>query len=125
MSSKTTRLIAIGGGFFAVLLGAFGAHALKNSVPPHLIETWKTANFYHFMHVVVLLAVAIRQQLDRSDLLSLQRVVGGFLLGMTLFSGSLYLYVITQIPLLAMITPIGGIILLLSWAYWFKVELTH
>ncbi len=123
MDKKTTLLLAISSGFFAVLLGAFGAHALKSIVAPNLIETWKTASFYHFMHTVVLLIVAIRQQMDITRSLALKRVVVGFTLGMMLFSGSLYLYVISQIKIFAMITPIGGVVLLLSWAYWFKTEL--
>lgn len=119
--SKNLLLISLVSGFLAVLLGAFGAHALKTSLTPQLIETWKTASFYHFVHTVVLLIVLLKQQINP---LKQYTTIGlGFLVGLILFSGSLYVYVISQIKLFALITPIGGVFLLLSWAYWFKVEL--
>ncbi len=127
MNNKTL-LFTIASGFVAVLLGAFGAHALKNIAPLALIDTWKTASFYHFIHTVVLLIIILKQQLlthlgKQLDSSAYNKVVIGFFAGMILFSGSLYLYVLSQIKLFAMVTPIGGVILLLSWAYWFKTEL--
>lgn len=91
-------------------------------VPVNLLDTWKTASFYHFIHTAVIFIIVLKQQAVNSK--NHLMVINGFLLGMILFSGNLYLYVITQIKLLAMITPIGGLVLLASWPYWFMVELT-
>lgn len=123
MTQKSVLLIAISSGFIAVLLGAFGAHALKNMVPPAMIVTWKTASFYHFIHTVILLLIALRQQIRPFKGQQFNRIAIGFIMGMVLFSGSLYVYVISQMTVFAMITPIGGLVLLFSWAYWFKAEL--
>ncbi len=124
MNHRVYLLIAISSGFIAVLLGAFGAHALKSIASPAMIETWKTASFYHFIHTAVLLIVILKHQVNPFTILQFNRLTIGFILGMCLFSGSLYLYVMSQITFFAMITPIGGLVLLLSWAYWFRVELS-
>lgn len=123
MTQRTALLLTISSGFLAVLLGAFGAHALKSIVSPAMIETWKTASFYHFIHTTVILIIVLKQPISFSKKHSY--VVLGFLIGMLLFSGSLYIYVLSQIKLFALITPIGGLCLLLSWSYWFKVELSN
>jgi len=120
--SKHGLLIAIGSGFLAVLLGAFGAHALKSMVPLSLLDTWKTASFYHFIHTVILIFITFKFDREGLGHKKYQQLFIGFLMGMILFSGSLYVYVISQITLFAMVTPIGGVVLLLSWAYWFKIE---
>ncbi len=125
MTERTALLIAISSGFLAVLLGAFGAHALKGMVPLALLTTWKTASFYHFIHTLVLLGIGIKQSGTRLKQRQYTFINVGFLTGILLFSGSLYIYVLTQTKVFAMVTPIGGVILLFSWAYWFKVELLN
>jgi len=101
----------------AVMLGAFGAHAIKNSVSVAHMTSWQTATQYHFYHALGLIGLGIYYQnkaLDRWAQLS-----GIFLLlGIVLFSGSLYLLVLTGQTKLGMITPIGGVLFILGWASW-------
>ena len=98
-------------GSTAVLLGAFGAHGLKSlKVEPSLLATWATASQYHLIHSVALLYVSRIQ--TPAGVLSTRL----FASGTALFSGSLYLLVLTGIKPLGAITPIGGLVLACAWA---------
>jgi uncharacterized membrane protein YgdD (TMEM256/DUF423 family) len=96
-------------GFFAVALGAFGAHGLKSIVTPDMLETYRTGVLYHLIHSVVILAIGFygNKRLNISALF--------FLIGIILFSFSLYVYSVTGIKALAMITPFGGVSFLIGW----------
>jgi len=94
-------------GFLGVAIGAFGAHGLKHIVPAELLPSFDTGVRYHLIHAVVLLVLAKQEHLNLSRIL--------ILTGIILFSFSLYLYVITGIRSIAMITPIGGFFLLSGW----------
>jgi uncharacterized membrane protein YgdD (TMEM256/DUF423 family) len=96
-------------GALGVGLGAFGAHGLKNVVSdPSLLDTWETAARYHLVHALALGLVAAHP--------GQPRVAGGlFLLGMLLFSGSLYTLVLTEQRWLGAITPLGGLALIAGW----------
>lgn len=96
-------------GALGVVLGAFGAHGLKQILTPELIETYRTGIFYHLIHSVVLLAISLNSKYN----LSLPFYF--ILAGIVLFSFSLYIYTISGIITFAMITPIGGISLILGW----------
>ena len=102
-------------GFFGatgVAAGAFGAHALGASVTPERLAVWETAAQYHLIHAVVLLVLATRT----TGAGALERlVVAGFTLGVLLFSFSLYALVLTDVSRFAMVTPVGGLLLMLSW----------
>ncbi len=95
-------------GAAAVLLGAFGAHALAKYTgqDPKSLKTWETAAHYHLVHSAALLASSGH----RSKL-----PAGLFTGGIVLFSGSLYLLVLTQKKWLGAITPIGGLLLTGGW----------
>lgn len=96
-------------GATAVAFGAFGAHGLKSILTPELLDTYKTGLFYHLIHSIVLLVLSISQKYNF-------RIPYYFIIsGIILFSFSLYIYSITSIKVFAMITPIGGICLLLGW----------
>ncbi|HEX4083453.1 MAG TPA: DUF423 domain-containing protein [Chthoniobacteraceae bacterium] len=96
-------------GFLAVALGAFGAHLLKARLAAlQMTEVWHTAVFYHLVHAVVMLFLAGRPVFARNAWLL-------FLVGIILFSGSLYLMAATGAKWLGPITPIGGICLLAGW----------
>lgn len=103
-------------GFLAVGLGAFGAHALRGHFDqfPNLKATYETAVAYHFYHTLALLAVAWAVHRWPSGLMTW----AGYLLiiGIIIFSGSLYLLVATNVSRLGAITPIGGVALLAGWA---------
>jgi len=92
-------------GFVGVGLGAFGAHAVKGFVEPAMLEVWKTATLYLFVHVF---AAFQANQVS-------PRIAAMFSLGTLVFSGSLYAMVITNLKVLGAITPIGGVIYLIAW----------
>lgn len=98
----------------AVLLGAFGAHALRARLGADWLAIWQTGVQYQMVHALGLLAVAFL--LDRTGAAPFR--VAGWLMfaGMVLFSGSLYLLVLTQVRLLGAVTPIGGLAFLVAWA---------
>jgi uncharacterized membrane protein YgdD (TMEM256/DUF423 family) len=98
-------------GFIGVALGAFGAHALRGRVAPEMIEVWKTGVLYHLLHTLALLAVAaLGAKVARPRL-----VAGLFLAGIAIFSGSLYLLVLTDVRVLGAVTPLGGLSLMAGW----------
>jgi len=99
-------------GFTAVLLGAFGAHGLRDRLAPALLEIYRTGVLYHLVHALVVLAIALG-----ADRLRRPRLVAGlFTAGIAIFSGTLYLLSITATMWLGMITPVGGLLLLAGWA---------
>jgi uncharacterized membrane protein YgdD (TMEM256/DUF423 family) len=114
------RLIIIASvfGILAVILGAFGAHALKSLLDPAGLEVWKTAVSYHFYHTLALLFVSI---LPASNSKVVNMAAWFFSLGIIFFSGSLYLISakeilnITQLSVLGPLTPIGGLFFILGW----------
>lgn len=98
-------------GATAVLAGAFGAHALKSVLSEGALETWGTASQYHLLHAVALLALATWVR-------NIPRLVRAFRLmasGTVLFSGSLYVLVLTGMGGIGWITPLGGILLVAAW----------
>jgi uncharacterized membrane protein YgdD (TMEM256/DUF423 family) len=98
-------------GFVGVVLGAFGAHALRGRVAPEMIEVWKTGVLYHLLHTLALLAVAaLGPKVARPRL-----VAGFFLGGIAVFSGSLYLLVLTDTRILGAVTPLGGLAFMAGW----------
>lgn len=118
--------LAIAGlsGFLAVALGAFGAHGLKDRLAPDLMAVYQTAVQYHFYHSLLLLAVAILLlKYPQQGLLTAS--AGSTLVGLLLFSGSLYLLAFTGVRWLGAITPLGGIGFLLGWLLlaWFGFKL--
>lgn len=97
-----------------VALGAFGAHGLKARVSPELLTVWQTGVLYHLVHALALLLIGILCQLMPD--VPLVRTSGWTLqLGILLFSGSLYVMVLTGMRGLGMITPLGGVAFLLGW----------
>lgn len=100
-------------GFTGVALGAFAAHGLKNRLSADYLAIFHTGVTYQLVHALALFGVA---------LLAVHlpgRLVGWagylFVLGIVLFSGSLYLLTLTGISRLGMITPIGGLCFLAGW----------
>ena len=112
---KTAAII----GLLSVALGAFAAHALKNVVSDYAVNIFETAVRYQFYHVFALLAVAIIYKDNRNNFIKWAGML--FIIGIILFSGSLYfLAVIKAIVLpgykwLGPITPVGGLFFILGW----------
>jgi uncharacterized membrane protein YgdD (TMEM256/DUF423 family) len=100
--------------FLGVALGAFGAHGLKSRVAEDMLVVWQTAVQYHLVHALGLLLVGILCQLLPGA--PLVRSAGWFLLaGTVLFSGSLYVMVLSGLRPLGIITPLGGVAFLIGW----------
>ncbi|MDF1763101.1 MAG: DUF423 domain-containing protein [Oleibacter sp.] len=107
--------IAAIAGFSGVALGAFGAHGLKKVLSPELMSAYQTGVLYHLIHAVVLLVLSA--WLFVHPTVWLQRSAVMMLLGLILFSGSLYALALTGERLLGMITPFGGVAWLVAWSF--------
>ncbi|SJM91175.1 DUF423 domain-containing protein [Crenothrix polyspora] len=100
--------------FFAVAMGAFGAHALKGVLSPEMLAVYHTAVDYQMWHALGLIAIAqLRVHAPDSALLIWAGVL--MFLGIVLFSGSLYGLSLRELKWLGMITPIGGVCFLIAW----------
>lgn len=106
---KIWTIISAVSGFTTVALGAFGAHGLKSTISAEMLEIFKTGIFYQFVHTIVLLILSVTKFI-KGKISSIL-----FLLGIILFSFSLYLYSTSGIKILAMITPVGGVCFLIGW----------
>lgn len=118
MAKLFIQLAALNGAL-AVMIGAFGAHALKARLTPELLSVYETGVQYHFWHSLALLAVGLLAlQLPDSRALIASGIT--FIVGIILFSGSLYLLASTDIRLLGfmpvgLITPFGGMSFIIGW----------
>ncbi len=100
-------------GFLSVALGAFGAHSLKNVLDAYGKSIYEKAVLYQMFHAIGLIGVGLLQQFFRETSFSLAG--WGFIAGILLFSGSLYLLAVTGLKWLGAITPIGGLSFLFGW----------
>jgi len=105
--------IGAGNGLLAVAAGAFGAHYLKNRLSAGDLTTFETAARYQMYHALALLAISVMAHARPSATVS----TAGWcmLLGIILFSGSLYGLALGGWKWLGLITPIGGLSLLAGW----------
>lgn len=115
-------------GASAVIFGAFGAHALKEIISEQSLEVYKTGVQYHFYHVVLLAILSLNSKAFDAKLLNRAFVL--FLLGILLFSGSLYLLAVQyilgiNIKWLGPITPIGGLCFIIGWIYFILLGLKY
>ena len=111
MTNPTATRIAAAAGFLAVVLGAFGAHGLKHLLAGNgTTVIWEKAVFYHFIHAVMLFVLAERKTFPAFPWWS-------FLVGIVIFSGSLYLLAVTNVLWLGAITPLGGLAFLVGWGW--------
>ncbi|MEQ9545350.1 MAG: DUF423 domain-containing protein [Marinobacter sp.] len=99
----------------AVMAGAFGAHGLRDMVSARGLEVFQTAVTYQVYHSIALILVAILAGMELQRRL-LAVASGFFLAGILLFSGSLYVLVLTDIRWVGPITPIGGVCFMVGWA---------
>jgi uncharacterized membrane protein YgdD (TMEM256/DUF423 family) len=115
-------------GMLAVILGAFGAHGLEKIVDAKMLDRFHTGVEYQFYHSFAIGLVGLLVQ--RNPNAYYVKAAYAFILGIILFSGSLYLYVFTGITKIAMITPLGGTAFiiawgLLAWGIWKTETLSH
>jgi uncharacterized membrane protein YgdD (TMEM256/DUF423 family) len=113
---KLARAALVAGalaGASAVVLGAFGAHALRNSLDESALATWRTAVDYQFWHSLALLAVGVIARDGATRPLRLS--AAAFACGIALFSGSLYALALGSPRGAGVITPIGGLAFIVGW----------
>lgn len=121
--SKTFLLIGAILGALSVLLGAFAAHGLKKIIPAESITTFETGVRYQFYHTFALLAIGIL--IERFPNQAMAWAGYCFIIGVILFSGSLYLLALTKstgsvgVSKIGIITPIGGLFFVAGWLLFF------
>lgn len=98
--------------FLGVALGAFGAHALGDTLSPDRLETYQTAVRYQMFHALALLALGSLPQRT-------QRAAPWLFFGSLVFSGSLYALVFSGVSILGAVAPVGGVFQLVGWAILF------
>jgi uncharacterized membrane protein YgdD (TMEM256/DUF423 family) len=109
MSNRLAKCLAGLLGFSGVLLGAFGAHFLRSSLEKiGTTQIWQTGVLYHLVHAVVLLVLSGWRPVPRAAFIL-------FLVGVLVFSGSLYALAVTDYKWLGAITPLGGLGMLAGW----------
>ena len=101
-------------GMLAVAFGAFGAHALKSRLTEHTLGVYQTAVQYHFYHSLALLAVGVIA-LSYPQTALLRSSGWLFVVGIVIFSGSLYLLSLSGLRWLGAITPLGGLAFIAGW----------
>lgn len=97
----------------AVVFGAFGAHGLKGKLTPEYLDVFNTGAHYHLIHALALVLCGVLA--SRLDSALLRYSGYGFIVGILLFSGSLYALTITGIKSLGMVTPFGGLAFIVGW----------
>ncbi|KGD60601.1 hypothetical protein T9A_02336 [Alcanivorax jadensis T9] len=100
-------------GALAVILGAFGAHGLKSRVDESMLAVWSTASEYHFYHALAMLLCGLLARAFGAS----GMVTAGWVLfaGTLVFSGSLYVLVLSGQKWIGAITPLGGTALIIGW----------
>jgi uncharacterized membrane protein YgdD (TMEM256/DUF423 family) len=114
ISAKTIILIAAISGMIAVLLGAFGAHALQGTLPENLFRAYKTGVSYQLFHTLALLALAILC-LQAGSHYWWQLAALAMVIGILLFSGSLYALALGAPKIVGPLTPLGGLAFIVGW----------
>lgn len=122
--SKTILMTGSALLIMAVVVGAFGAHALKAKLSDDMLQVYKTGVDYHFYHALGILLIGILSFHISSGLINWSAFC--LVAGIVLFSGSLYLMSISGIKWLGAITPLGGLSFIAGWvlllvAVWRKI----
>jgi uncharacterized membrane protein YgdD (TMEM256/DUF423 family) len=105
------------GAFSALIgvgMGAFGAHGLKNVISPEMLAVYQTGVNYQMWHALGLIGIALLHRHEAESKL-LNWAGWLMLIGILLFSGSLYLLAVMDVKQLGMITPFGGVSFLIAW----------
>ena len=98
----------------AVILGAFGAHALRVSLSGEMLAVYKSAGDYHFIHALGLLVIGVLLQHHPESRMLIYSALS-LILGIVLFCGSLYALSLTDLRILGAITPVGGLAFITGW----------
>lgn len=117
------KVVKIGAllGAISVMIGAFGAHGLEEVLRENSrLDTFETAVKYQFYHTLALILVGFLMKTNTSKYLAW--AANFFILGVLIFSGSLYVLSITNYTVLGAITPIGGLFFIFGWLALFRAE---
>ncbi len=110
-------------GLTGVVLGAFGTHLFKPILSQELFSGYQTATHYQLFHALAVLCVGIMYRHYKNRKMQLSGYF--FISGVVLFSGSIYLRVLLDLleldkpMIIALVTPIGGVLLMLGWLFMF------
>ena len=101
-------------GALTIILGAFGAHALKETLSPEALQSFETAVRYQMYHVLLLIMVNLTEHFSNAFK---RKITWVFLTGILLFSGSIYAIYLGKIPVnyIWFVTPLGGLVLIIGW----------
>ncbi len=99
----------------AVAMGAFGAHGLRDRLDAYSMTVYDKAVFYHFVHALGILLVALLARTGAIAPAGQTRVAWLLLIGIIIFSGSLYALAVSGVRILGAITPIGGLAFIIGW----------
>ena len=110
-----SKILSIAGFLMAlgIALGAFGAHAMKDILSPERLETWHTAVNYQVWNALGIIAIVL---VGKSFSVDIKAVTILLLIGIFIFSGSLYTLCLTNLNILGAITPIGGVLFISGWS---------
>jgi uncharacterized membrane protein YgdD (TMEM256/DUF423 family) len=113
--------VAAAGLGLAVILGAFGAHGLRDRLDAYSMGVYEKAVFYHFIHALGLLIVSLMPRIGLLDESRAAWICWLLTVGIVIFSGSLYVLAVSGVKALGAFTPIGGLSFIAAWlllAYW-------
>ena len=116
LNQESRNTIAFGAALMllGVLLGAFGAHTLKTRLLPEMLAVYQTGVQYHLIHALGLIAIGVlRNMQPQSKRLKTSAIL--MMLGVLIFSGSLYVLALSGATILGAITPIGGVCFVVAW----------
>ena len=99
----------------AVAAGAFGAHGLRNKLDAYSMSVYEKAVFYHFVHALGILLIALLARTGAITPLGQGRAAWLLFIGILIFSGSLYALAVSGVRTLGAITPIGGVAFIAGW----------
>ena len=99
----------------AVVAGAFASHSLRGYLTDSALSIWQTGVRYQMYHSLALILVGILMRLEKSASPWLNTSAIAFIIGIVLFSGSLYTLSLSGITWLGIVTPIGGVAFILGW----------
>lgn len=120
------KIALIAGSFYgmsAVILGAMGAHALKKVLTPDKLDSFITGTKYQMYHALFLLLLGLIPQAHALRFYSISVWMAIF--GVLFFSGSIYILTFNPIRAIALVTPAGGLLLILSWFFVFLSAIYH
>ncbi|MCG9664421.1 DUF423 domain-containing protein [Vibrio mediterranei] len=119
MSSRFLVIVASISGLLSVALGAFAAHGLKKILSSYLIGVFETGVTYQFIHTLAILLCALLATIvsNPNSRKAFHRAAICFIIGILFFSGSLYALALTGVKWFGPITPMGGVMFMVGWAF--------